>query len=123
MSLEIFENILVIFFRHQIKIKMFHFQTTSYASHKASDSYLAEFEGKLDRFMEVAQGVVGKFQTKNINFNINTLNDETIIGELDGLINTLRLFDNLIKQYTELLNIRDEMVADAQQFKYLLSFK
>ena len=123
MTQAIFEDILMFFFRHQIKIKMYHFQTESYGAHKASDSYLETFEQKLDKFMEVAQGIVGKLQTKNINLNIATVNDKTILEELNTFIKTLRMFDKVIATYSELLNIRDEMVGDAEQFKYLLTFK
>ena len=123
MTQAIFEDILMYFFRHQIKIKMYHFQTESYGAHKASDSYLETFEQKLDKFMEVAQGIVGKLQTKNINLNIITVNDGTILEELNNFIKTLRMLDKVINTYSELLNIRDEMVADAEQLKYLLTFK
>ena len=123
MSQDIFEDILMFFFRHQIRIKMYHFQTGLYGAHKASDSYLDTFEQKLDKFMEVAQGIVGKLQTKNINLNIITVNDGTILEELNNFIKTLRMLDKVINTYSELLNIRDEMVADAEQLKYLLTFK
>lgn len=123
MNQEIFEKILVIFFRHQLKIKMYHFQTTLYGAHKASDSYLEVFEGKLDRFMEVAQGIVGKFTISTMKLNINTLTELTIIEELNNFIKILKLFDKAMNGQSELLNIRDELVADAEQFKYLLTFK
>lgn len=123
MDLNILEKILLLFFRHQIKIKMFHFQTHTYGGHKASDAYLETFTNKLDKFMEVGQGICGKFQTQKINININTLNDTTINDELDQFVKLLREFDGVMSKYTELLNLRDELIADAEQFKYLLTFK
>jgi hypothetical protein len=123
MTQKIFEDILLFFFRHQLKIKMYHFQTKSYGAHKASDSYLSEFEQKLDKFMEVAQGIVGKLELKKIKLELFTLDDQTITDELDLFIKTLGMFDKVINKYSELLNIRDEMVADAKQLKYLLTFK
>ena len=119
----IFEDILMFFFRHQLKIKMYHFQTEFYGAHKESDTYLETFQDKLDKFMEVAQGIVGKLQTKSINLNITTLNDKTIIGELDNFVKILKMFDKIINKCTELLNIRDEMIGNAEQLKYLLTFK
>lgn len=123
MELDILEQILLLFFRHQIKIKMFHFQTQTYGAHKASDAYLETFTNKLDKFMEVGQGICGKFQTQKVNIQINTLNDTSINDELDQFVKTLREFDGIMKKCTELLNLRDELIADAEQFKYLLTFK
>src|SRR5271170_3763321 len=54
------QQILPWFFRHQIYIKMFHFQTKKYGAHKASDSYLEKFSANMDRFVETMQGVTGQ---------------------------------------------------------------
>mgnify|MGYP000886633788 CR=1 FL=1 len=123
MNSQILEVILNSFFRHQLKIKMYHFQTQHYGAHKASDSYLGTFESNLDKFMEIGQGIVGKFNTKSISIKFDTLNDETINFELDKFVSTLRAFDEIMKGQTELLNLRDEMIGNAEQFKYLLTFK
>lgn len=121
-NLDIIEMLLVVMFKHQIKIKMFHFQTGKYGFHKASDQYLESLNDKFDKFMEVSQGIFGKFKLNQMDFSIQTLNDNNINKELDEFISVLKSLDNLIDKKPELLNIRDEMVADAQQFKYLLTF-
>jgi hypothetical protein len=35
----------------------------------------------------------------------------------------LKALDEIIGKCTELLNLRDEMIGNAEQFKYLLTFK
>ena len=40
-------------------IKLYHWQTRSYARHKATDKFLETFEPLVDRFVEAAQGVAG----------------------------------------------------------------
>ena len=122
-NVQLFENILVIFFRHQLKIKLFHFQTKCYSAHKASDSYLGKFEENLDKFMEVAQGFVGRLTIKKMTIHFNALNDDNIIEELGKFRLILKMFDKLMANNTELLNIRDEMLGDVEQFTYLLTFK
>ena len=119
----IFEKLVRVFFKHQMQLKMFHFQTKNYGAHKASDSYLEEFANNFDKFMEVAQGTFGKLESQNMTFSFDTLNDNTITEELENFINLLKQLDAYLIRNSDLLNIRDEMVGNAQQLKYLLSFK
>lgn len=111
------------FFKHQLQLKMFHFQTKNYSSHKASDAYLTTFEDKFDKFIEVAQGAFGRLNMKEIDLKFTIIDDNTIFTELDKFIKMLRGYDEFLSNYSELLNIRDEFIADAEQLKYLLTFK
>ncbi len=121
--MDLLSSILTIFFSHQLKLKIFHFQTKGYGSHKASDSYLTKFEDNLDKFFEVAQGVYGKLNMDNFKIECKTINDDNIMTELDKFIKLLLSFDEQFKGCPELLNIRDDMLGDLKQFKYLLTFK
>lgn len=121
--MNLLELLLQYFFRHQLELKMFHFQTKLYGGHKASDEYLQNFEGNLDKFMEVAQGVYGKFDIKTINIQFNVASDESIINSLDIFISIVKKVSKHFRDQTSLLNILDEIVADAQKLKYLLTFK
>lgn len=108
-----------------MQLKLFHFQTKDYGAHKASDKYLDKFASNFDRFMEVAQGIFGKLNIKNMEFNFSVVTDETIRKELSEFVSILKKFDTFegISNRTDLLTIRDEMMADAEQLKYLLTFK
>lgn len=119
----VFEKLVRVFFKHQIQLKMFHFQTKKYGAHKASDTYLEEFANNFDKFMEVAQGAFGKLETQNMTFSFNMIDDNTIFEELDNFINLLRQLDAYLIRNSDLLNIRDEMIGNAQQLKYLLTFQ
>ena len=126
-------------FQHLIAIKMFHFQTTKYNFHKASDKYLEKYWANMDRLMEVILGNVEKNHVvndkmanieavKNISkmdeFSLETQlpNDETIVIVVNNYIKNLRLLLPL-HSHSELANIVDDMVADAIQFIYLLLLK
>ncbi len=111
------------FFSHQIKLKLYHFQTNSYGAHKASDAYLTEFLANFDLFMEVAQGIYGKLETSELNISFETLNDNSIMNELDDFVEMLAQLSQYIVGNTDLLNIKDEMIAEANKLKYLLTFK
>ena len=109
---------------HQIVLKLFHFQTELYGAHKASDAYLEKFAQTMDKFLEIAQGIYGKITLKKYTLTGSSHSDENIIKHIDGMITLLReKIDDVLGEYTDLINIRDELVGDAEQLKYLLSFK
>jgi hypothetical protein len=106
------------FFEHALLIKLFHFQTERWGAHKASDDYYGKFQAKLDRFMEVAQGEVGTVTVKHMPLQLETLTDSTIDAYLGSFARVLEG----IKNSSALRAIRDEMLADLYQFRYLLTF-
>ena len=109
---------------HQIVMKLYHFQTELYGAHKASDAYISKYADTLDKFLEVAQGIYGKITLKKYSLSGTAHNDENIIKHINGMITYWRTkIDDVLAEYTDLINIRDELVADAEQLKYLLSFR
>lgn len=122
-NIENITSIVNFFFKHQIIIKMFHFQTNHYGAHKAIDKYLKKFNKQFDRFMEIAQGAFTKLDTNKITINLETTNDMKIIDVLENYITILKKLGESMKNLPELILVRDELIADAQQLKYLLSFK
>jgi len=121
--IDVLNKLLEVFFAHQIKLKMYHFQTKNYGAHKASDKYLEKFDANFDRFMEVAQGLYSKVTNTNLNFNIKMVTDSTINQEIENFANVLNNDVSFYKQNSDLLAIRDEMLADVNQLKYLLTFE
>ena len=107
------------FFQHQLTMKMYHFQTNSYGAHKGADMYLTKYALNFDRFMEAWQGANGKLRNPDVKVEFNTVNDENVNVHLDDMVGFL----SKMTLSTDLSNIRDEMVADIQQLKYLLLFK
>lgn len=108
---------------HQIILKLYHFQTAQYGAHKASDGYLEKFAGTMDKFLEIAQGIYGKLTLKKYTLTGSSHSDSNIGKHIDGIINMLRTkIDNILAEYTDLINVRDEMVGDLEQLKYLLTF-
>ena len=109
---------------HQIVMKLYHFQTELYGAHKASDAYISKYADTLDKFLEVAQGIYGKITLKKYSLSGTAHNDENIIKHINGMITYWRTkIDDVLGEYTDLINIRDVLVADAEQLKYLLSFR
>ncbi len=46
-----------LFLEVRTQIKLYHWQTRSYARHKATDRFIETFEPLVDRFVEAAQGI------------------------------------------------------------------
>jgi len=113
-------SIVETFFVHQITIKMFHFQTKKMANHKSADMYLANFQSNFDRFMEVWQGRAGRVKEEAIKLVFPLVDDQTIDKHL---ISMIKFLTDIVDISIDLSAIRDEMVEDLNQFKYLLSFE
>ena len=111
-------SLIEVFFQHQLTMKMYHFQTKKYGAHKAADAYLVKYTANLDRFMEALQGEDGRLKNSSIHVNFNVVNDDTIDSHLASMINYLDM-----KLSHDLAAIRDEMIADLQQLRYLLTFE
>ena len=106
---------------------MYHWQTSSYARHKATDNLLSSLDGLIDKFIEIYQGKFGKFPQGLTTINVRTLNDENTASDflqqcIHFLSNIVDEDNNLTINDTDLLNIRDEMVGTINQTLYLFSF-
>ena len=115
------ERFLEELFQHYIVLKMYHFQTSHFGGHKTSDVYLTNFMLISDKFMEVAQGIFGTVKQQKIKIDVKMATDKTIVNEIDFFISKVNSFRD--EDYPELWAISDTLAADAQQLKYLLSFK
>jgi DNA-binding ferritin-like protein len=124
------KQVTVIFFEMLLMVKLFHWKTYSYATHKATDELYAKLNEHMDQFIEVLLGKTG--------IRINLLNNKKISLIDLSSPEQLKAKVNEYKQYlvslsnnrainsmndTDLLNIRDEILGDMNQFLYLLSFK
>ena len=126
-----FENqITVVFFEILLMVKLFHWKTYSYATHKATDELYGSLNEHMDKFIEVLLGKTGT--------RINLVNKKSIslidLSSLDQLKAKVDSFKKYLVSLTnnralssmndtDLLNIRDEILGDLNKFLYLLTFK
>ena len=108
-------------------IKLYHWNTHSYNENKATDKLYESLSENVDKFVEVGLGKKGGRIT-NWTKKIDVLNFEksdsfkTRIYEYRRFL--IYLGECLHPQRdTDLLNIRDEILADLNQFLYLFTFK
>ena len=130
-SLSAFQKeITVVFFEMLLMIKLFHWKTASYATHKATDDLYTKLNANIDNFIEVLLGKTGirteLMGNKNIRL-IDLSSQESLKREIDAFKGYLvGLSDNRAMKRmtnTDLFNIRDTILGDLNQFLYLLSFK
>lgn len=107
------------------QIKIYHWQTYSFAQHKTLDATYESFSDLIDEFVETYQGIFGRVKAKDgsFNFELSNLDEVDIFSKIDEWIFYLQSFnqDEQLSKCTDLLNIRDEMLGTLNQLKYLLS--
>lgn len=119
-------HIVQVFLEMLNMIKLYHWKTKSYSQHKATDELYAKMQENVDRFVEV---LLGKDETRiqMIEKRIHLL-DMNSKEEFKKRLLTYRKFLTDMNIYfdesndSDLLNIRDELLADLNQFLYLFSF-
>jgi len=124
------KEVTVIFFEMLLMVKLFHWKTYSYATHKATDDLYSELNENIDKFIEILLGKTGSridlMGHKSISLiDLNSPEQlkskiESFKSYLVGLTNNKGLSS---MTNTDLLNIRDEILGNMNQFLYLLTFK
>jgi DNA-binding ferritin-like protein len=111
-------------------VKLFHWKTTSYATHKATDELYTKLNANIDSFIEILLGKSGSridlMSNKNIRL-VDLSSQESLKREIEAFKGYLvSLDDNKAMKNmsnTDLYNIRDTILGDMNQFLYLLTFK
>jgi DNA-binding ferritin-like protein len=124
------KEITVIFLEMLMMIKLFHWKTHSFATHKATDELYESLNGNIDKFIEVLLGKTGTridlMGHKTISL-IDLSSQEQLKSRIEYFKSYLVNLSNnkTIKSMTntDLLNIRDEILGDLNKFLYLLTFK
>lgn len=106
------------------QVKLYHWQTGSFARHKATDDLTAALDLSIDTFVEVYMGKYGRPTVtgtiKLHNFSESAAKafvaKERVFLEKD-------LPRKIKKEDTDLLNIRDEILADLNKVLYLFTLQ
>jgi DNA-binding ferritin-like protein len=111
-------------------VKLFHWKTTSFATHKATDELYSQLNKSIDNFVEILLGKFGNrvnltkvksiplcdFSTQE-QFIKKVMQYKEFLVSLDSN-SAMKSMSN-----TDLYNIRDEMLGHFNQLLYLLTFK
>jgi len=115
------------FFQMRTQIKLYHWQTRLYSRHKASDNVLEKLDELIDKYVEV---YIGKYGRPKLDASTNTttvqnLSESSVIKYIHKYITymTEPLVKRLKKEDTDLLSLRDDMIAELNQLLYLFTLK
>ena len=108
--------------------KLYHWRTYSYATHEATDNLYADLNKYVDEFVEV---MMGKMDNRNKILNIHLVkmnvpnNNNDFKKEIEYYKNFLIELDPHLKSKgnSDLMNIRDEILASLNKLLYLMTLK
>jgi len=119
------------------QIKLYHWQTLLHPRHVSTDKLYSKMNELIDKFIECLTGRL-IIQKENIKFRIQ-LNKPIVLENIEyegkkdktgfkiirNYINYLesKELNKIISNYTDLTNIRDEMLGELNQISYLFSLK
>jgi DNA-binding ferritin-like protein len=114
-------KIVLFFFDLQLNLKMYHWTTESYSNHKATDKLLENLSDLIDSFVEKYMGAFTRPVMKSDSLiSIQNMTKTKYIKLLKSAQDYLRGdLEKVIAKNSELLNIRDEMLAELDQALYL----
>lgn len=116
-----------------ITIKLYHWNTLSFSIHKATDDLYGDLNTLMDNMVEVLLGKHSSISEKDKHdilsikkFNVNNYKDngkfkKEVERYKQFLVSLNRVFNK--DTDSDLLNIRDEMLAALNKLSYLLTFK
>jgi len=119
-------NFLSILLELQNQLRIYHWQTDSYAAHQAFGNAYEDLNESIDSFIEEFMGKYGKIRSdKGFNISLKNIDESDINNVINTAIEFLskQLPSVLQEDDTNLLNIRDEMLGTLEKLKYLLTLK
>ncbi len=111
----------------QIQFKILHWQTKGYARHIAFGEIYDQLDELVDEYIEVAMGKWGRFVVDEklntiVYKNLSEINMVDFLQEFKGKLYMLTTELNQEKD-TELLNLKDEILAKINKLAYLLTLE
>ena len=99
-------------------MKTYHFETKIYNRHYNVDTFLENYSKLYDRFIEVSMGRFGPINMDTYTLTIEPVNDDNIHSIVNEFIKVLQEIKRLYTNFSDLLNIRDEIEAETYQLIY-----
>ena len=120
------QHIVCMFLQMLNTVKLYHWKTSSYAQHKATDELYSNLNTNIDSFVEIMLGKTGGRVNLTKQKSMPLL-DYTNVSDFAKEINKYKVYlTNMsipTESNTDLLNVRDEILGNLNQFTYLLTFK
>ena len=128
-SIQKFEQEIVVKFLSILNIvKIYHWKTHSYATHKATDELYSKLNDDIDKFVEVLLGKIGN-RVDLTKVRAIPIRDFTFLEQMKREVANFKSYlvgldSNKVMNImsnSDLYNIRDDILGDLNQFLYLLT--
>jgi hypothetical protein len=120
-------NIVQFYLSLRNAMKIYHWNTLSFPRHKASDELVASIDRLSDSFVEVYMGRYGRDKALGTDMTLKLpgLDEKQVVKFLEEANEWLSVrLPKLLKPHdTDLLSIRDELLASINQALYLFTLK
>ena len=123
-------HIVTMFLQMLNTVKLFHWKTTSFAQHKATDELYSNLNSSIDSFVEILLGKSGTRVNLTGTKTIPLLDYTDVTNFKQEIERYKQYFIDMTlssgldsKRDTDLINTRDEILGHLNQFTYLLTFK
>lgn len=120
-------HIVSIFLEMLNVVKLYHWKTHSYAQHKATDELYGKLNENIDTFVEILLGKDAS-RVKMLEKRMSLIDSKNvtdfksrIYAYREFLINDIGMYFDA-RRDSDLLNVRDEILGDINQFLYLMTF-
>jgi hypothetical protein len=124
-------EIAMLFFMVRDQMKIYHFQTSSYARHIAIDQFVNNLTVQLDTYLETIQGIsntkivipktAGRINLENITEDTA----ESVLKEFKNWVLTVlpSLSNNFKGVYKDLENVQEDILSNINKTLYLFTLK
>ena len=121
------QQIVITFLQMLNTVKLYHWKTSSYSQHIATDTLYTDLNASIDQFVEIMLGKEGNRVNLTGQKTIPLL-DYTSVNDFKKEIEKYKKFlINMnfvnITNNSDLLNVRDEILGLLNKFTYLLTFE
>jgi hypothetical protein len=115
-------EIVSVLFNIRDQVKLYHWQTRSFAEHEATDDLIGTLDTNIDKFVESYMGRYGRPHVRKTLpvKNLTVSGIRNFISRSTQWLTT-SLPRKVKKTDSDLLNIRDEILSDLNQVKYLFT--
>jgi DNA-binding ferritin-like protein len=124
------QRIVTMFLQMLNTVKLYHWKTSSYAQHKATDELYANLNTNIDTFVEIMLGKTGSRVNLTGVKNIPLLDYSNLSNFKQAIEKYKQFMINMtndkslnISSNSDLMNVKDEILGNLNQFTYLLTFK
>lgn len=117
-------NVIGPLIQFQQQMRIFHWQTDSFAQHKAFGKIYGALDDLVDSFVETYMGKFGRAKpTITYHIELKSLTGASVVDDvLNRFVEYLVSMDGEVLS-TDLLNIRDSILGEVHTLKYLLTLK